>query len=155
LGRPVTVQEGLAEEVFQRAMDALLPVGPPMQGAVLAGPGQPAPDTDADILFVPIHPQTGPIWSPPGSAASAYRVPLPFGVWRWMICPEPHLPTLASGVMPDGVLRDDPPAPRPRQLFRADSGTFQRTLVRLPAARAPWLRQILENLTQHMQAGIF
>jgi hypothetical protein len=151
----VTVPNGLTTEIFQRALDALLPGGLPERRAFLAGPGLPVPDADADILLVPIHPQTGQIWPLPDSAASAYRVPLPFSVWLWMICPEPHLPIPASGVMPDGVLRDDPPAPPPHQLFRADRGAFQHTLVRLPAARAPRLRQILENLTQHMQAGIF
>ncbi|WP_371602867.1 hypothetical protein [Streptomyces sp. NBC_01220] len=35
----------------------------------------------------------------------------------------------------------------PNQLFRADRGTFEHTLVRLPAARSAWLRAILENLT--------
>ncbi|MGW8328534.1 hypothetical protein ACWGLE_11595 [Streptomyces sp. NPDC055897] len=153
--RPVTVPDGLTAQVFQRALDALLPAGGLTRPAVLAGPDLPVPDEDADILLVPIHPQTGQLWHPPDSATSAYRVPLPFGVWRWMIYPDPHLPTLASGVMPDGVLRDDPPAPRPRQLFRADPGTFQHTLVRLPAARAPWLREILETHTQHTPAGIF
>ncbi|MFJ1823704.1 hypothetical protein, partial [Streptomyces sp. NPDC088178] len=58
-GRPVTVPDGLIEEVFQRALDALLPAGPPPRRAVLAGPGRPAPDTEADILLVPAHPQTG------------------------------------------------------------------------------------------------
>ncbi|MDQ0604989.1 hypothetical protein QF037_009334 [Streptomyces canus] len=154
-GRTVTVPDGLAAEVFQRALDTLLPSHLPERHAVLAGPGLPVPDADADILLVPIHPQTGQIWTLSDSATSACRVPLPFGVWLWMIYPESHLPTLASGVMPDGVLRDDPPAPAPHQLFRADRGTFEHTLVRLPAARAPWLREILENLTQHMQAGIF
>jgi hypothetical protein len=32
---------------------------------------------------------------------------------------------------------------------------FQRTLVRLPAVRSPWLREILENLTPYMRAGLF
>ncbi|MFD4481512.1 hypothetical protein ACFWPU_36120 [Streptomyces sp. NPDC058471] len=154
-GRPVTVQEGLVEEVFQRALDALLPAGPPVQRALLAGPGRPAPDTDADILLVPVHPQTGNTWVPPGPAASAYPVPLPFGVWLWLAFPEPDLPLPASGGLPDGVLRDDLPAPRPHRLFRADSAAFRHTLTRLPAVRSPWLREILENLTQHMRAGLF
>lgn len=58
-GRPVRVPDGLVEEVFQRALDALLPAGPPAQRAVLAGPGRPISDVDADILLVPTHPQTG------------------------------------------------------------------------------------------------
>ncbi|MEV5434154.1 hypothetical protein [Streptomyces sp. NPDC052701] len=153
-GRPVTVPDGLTAEVFQRALDALLPAGPPARRAVLAGPGLPAPDADADILLVPVHPQTGKVWIPAGPAASAYPVPLPFGVWLWLAFPEPQLPLPASGRMPDGVLRDDPPAPRPRHLFRPDPGVFRHTLVRLPAVRAPWLREILDNLTRYVSSGL-
>ncbi|MFF3314931.1 hypothetical protein ACFYV5_05380 [Streptomyces sp. NPDC003035] len=126
--------------MFRRALDALLPAGPPARRVVRTGPGLPAPDADADILLVPAHPQTGETWTPAGPAASAYSVPLPFGVWLWLVSPEPYLPVPASGGMPDGVLRDDPPAPRSPHLFRADSVAFRRTLVRLPAARSPWLR---------------
>ncbi|MFJ9847539.1 hypothetical protein ACIRYZ_45400 [Kitasatospora sp. NPDC101155] len=153
-GGPVTVPEGLVKEVFQRALDALLPAGPSARRAVLTGPGHPAPGADADILLVPTHPQTGEVWTPAGSA---YRVPLPFGVWRWMVSPEPDLPVPMSGSLPDGVLRDDfdAPALHPGRLFRADLGVFQHTLVRLPAVRSPWLRQVPENLTQHMRAGLF
>ncbi|MEW2396771.1 hypothetical protein [Streptomyces sp. NPDC046862] len=169
-GRPVTVPDGLLKEVFQRALDALLPAGPPARRAVLAGPGLPASDADADMLLVPTHPQTGQTWTPTGPTglaglaglagpagptAPGYPVPLPFGVWLWLAFPEPHLPDPASGGMPDGVLRDDPPAPRPHRLFRADPGAFQHTLARLPAVRSPWLREILENLTQHMRARLF
>ncbi|MFD7631507.1 hypothetical protein ACFV7Q_36795 [Streptomyces sp. NPDC059851] len=166
-GRPVTVPGGLTAEVFQRALDALIPAAPlpaglPPRRAVLAGPGRPAPDTDAGIFLVPVHPQTGETWAPAGAADpagpadSVYRVPLPFGVWQWLAFPPaPHLPVPASGGMPDGVLRDDPPPPHPHYPFRADSGTFRNTLVRLPAARSPWLREILEHLVEHMRAGLF
>ncbi|MER6736870.1 hypothetical protein [Streptomyces puniciscabiei] len=154
-GRPVTVPDGLAEDVFQRALDALLPAGPPARRAVLAGPALPAPDGDAGILLVPTHPQTGETWTPAGPAASAYPVPLPFGVWLWLAFPEPHPPVPASGTMPAGVLRDDPPAPRPHHLFRADAATFHHTLVRLPAVRSPWLGEILGKLSQHMPARLF
>ncbi|WP_371241848.1 hypothetical protein [Streptomyces pimonensis] len=102
---------------------------------------------------MPVHPQTGELWSPAG-ATSAHPVPLPFGVWLWLVLPEPHLPSPASGTMPDDVLRDDPPAPRPCHLFRADSGVFRHTLVRLPAVRSPWLREILENLMSYLRAGL-
>ncbi|CAL9534362.1 hypothetical protein [Streptomyces sp. Tu 3180] len=146
-GRPLTVPDGLTAEVFQHALDALLPAGPPPRRAVLAGPGLPAPDPGADVLLVPVHPQTGEAWAPVGPAASAYPVPLPFGVWRWLTSPDPHLPAPASGAMPDGVLRDDPPAPHPCALFRADRSVFWHTLVRLPAVRSPWLRDILDSLT--------
>jgi hypothetical protein len=154
-GQPVTVPHGLTAEVFQRALDALLPGGRPARHAVLAGPGLSGPDADADILLVPIHPQTGETWGPAGRPASAYPVPLPFGVWMWLAFPEPHLRLPASGTMPDGVLRDDPPVPRPHQLFQVDQGIFQHTLIQLPAARSPRLRELLENLTQHMRSGLF
>ncbi|MFI8385763.1 hypothetical protein [Streptomyces sp. NPDC085540] len=154
-GRPVTVPPGLITEVFQRALDALLPADRPARRAVLAGPGLSAPGPDADMILVPTHPQTGELWSPAGPDASARPVPLPFGIWMWMAFPEPHLYLPTSGTMPDGVLRDDPPPPRPHHLFRADPGTFQHTLVRLPAVRSTWLREILDKITHHMQAGLF
>ncbi|MFC5954879.1 hypothetical protein ACFP51_10375 [Streptomyces pratens] len=154
-GQPVKVPGGLTADVFQRALDALLPAGPPRRRAVLAGPGRPAPDAGVDILLVPVHPQTDQTWTPAGPAASAYPVPLPLGVWLWLVSPQPYVPLPASGGIPQDVLRDDPLPPRPNYLFRADRGTFQHTLVRLPAVRSPWLRTILENLTQDRPAGLF
>lgn len=120
----MTVPDGLAGEVFQRALDALLPAGPPARRAAPSGPGRPAPDADADILLVPVHPQTGETWTPAGPAASAHPVPLPFGVWLWLAFPEPSPPVPASGGMPEGVLRDDPPMQRSFYPFRADPGAF-------------------------------
>ena len=146
--QPVKVPDGLTAEVFQRALDALLPAGPPKRRAVLAGPGQPSPDAGVDILLVPIHPQTGRTWTPADPTASAYVVPLPLGVWLWLVSPQPYLPVPASGRLPQDVLRDDPLPPLPNYLFRADWGTFRHTLVRLPAVRSPWLRTILTNLAQ-------
>ncbi|WP_405816601.1 hypothetical protein OG241_18500 [Streptomyces sp. NBC_01390] len=154
-GRPVTVPDGLSKRVFQRALDAMLPTGPPTQHAVLAGPGQPVPEPDTDIVLVPTHPQTGETWTPVGSASTAHPVPLPFGVRLGLAFPKPHLPVPASGGLPDGVLRDDPPAPRPHSLFQADLRVFQHTLVRLPDVRSPWLRESPENLTQYIRAGLF
>ncbi|MFE3740124.1 hypothetical protein [Streptomyces sp. NPDC059134] len=78
-------------------------------------------------------------------------MPLPFGVWLRLVLPEPHLPEPASGGLPEGVLRDDPPAPRPCRMFRTDPGTFEHTLVRLLAVRTPWLRAIHENFRRHKQ----
>lgn len=101
---------------------------------------------------MPDHPQTGEPWT---HAGPAYAVPLPYGVWRWLVSPEPNLPNPASGGMLHGVLRDDPPEQRPDSLFRADSRVFQHTLVRLPASASPWLREILENRTQLMRARVF
>ncbi|AQU68068.1 hypothetical protein BBN63_19425 [Streptomyces niveus] len=148
-GGPVTVPYGMVEEVFQRALDTLLPTGPAPRRAVLAGPGLPVPDAHADMLIVPTHPQTAEVWAPDGTATSAYLVPMPFGVWLCLAFPAPHLPIPASGVMPAGVLRDDPPLPRAHHRFRADWRVFQHTLVRLPAAGDPWLRKILEDRTPH------
>ncbi|MEU9199041.1 hypothetical protein [Streptomyces sp. NPDC048332] len=156
-GQPVAVPNGAAADVFQRALDTLLPTGTPKRRAVLAGPGRPSADEDADILLVPLHPQTGLPWTPegPGRAASAYLVPLPLGVWLWLVSPQPHLPVPASGRIPRDVLRDDPLPMLPNQSFRADRGTFEHTLVRLPAVRRPWLRTILENLTQGTSTALF
>ncbi|WP_089229362.1 hypothetical protein [Actinacidiphila glaucinigra] len=154
-GQPVQVPGGLIADVFQRALDALLPAGTPTRRAVLAGPGRPAPDASVDILLVPVHPQTGQTWTPAGPAASAYPVPLPLGVWLWLVSPQPYLPFPASGRIPHDVLRDDPLPLLPNSLFRADWGTFQHTLVRLPAVRSPWLRTILENLSQGTPADLF
>ncbi|MEV4943113.1 hypothetical protein AB0L09_36025 [Streptomyces zaomyceticus] len=151
-GRAVTVQDGLAAMMFQRALDTLLPAGRPARRAVLAGPGQPARNADADILLVPSHPQTGKAWTP---AAPASLVPLPFGVWHRLVFPEPELSVPASGTLPAGVLRDDPPTPSVHDMFRIDWDVFQRTLIRLPAVRTPWLRDIAENLTQHLHTGLF
>ncbi|MFE2290530.1 hypothetical protein [Streptomyces sp. NPDC059452] len=154
-GQPVLVPGGLAEQVFQRALSALLPAGPPARQAVLAGPGLPAPGGDDPILLVPSHPQTGTTWAPADPVP--YLVPLPFGVWRWLAFPVPDLPVPTSGVLPAGVRRDDfdPPAPHPPHLFRADLDVLRHTLVRLPAIRSPWLRRILEDLTHPRHSGLF
>ncbi|WP_037623678.1 hypothetical protein [Streptomyces aureus] len=154
-GGPVSVPHGLAEVVFQRSLDLLLPTGPPPRRAVLAGPGLPAFEGDAPILLVPAHPETGRTWTPDGGAASASCVPLPFGVWLWLVSPERYLPAPASGALPEGVLRDDPPPAPPDRLFRADPGVFGQTLARLPAVRSPWLRTIHENLSPYLRARIF
>jgi hypothetical protein len=76
-------------------------------------------------------------------------------VWLWLVSPEPNLPVPASGRIAQDVLRDDPLPLLPNHLFRPDRGTYQHTLVRLPAVRSPWLRTILENLTQSTSAGLF
>ncbi|RSS81154.1 hypothetical protein [Streptomyces sp. WAC06614] len=154
-GHPVIVPDGWVGQVFRRALDALLPTGPTARYAGLAGPGLPAPGADVSILLVPCHPRTGRTWTP--SDPAPHLVPLPFGVWLWLAFPRPELPVPASGVLPAGVLRDDfdPPAPHPSRLFRADPEVFRQTLVRLPTVRSPWLREILDNLTDHMRAGLF
>lgn len=64
-------------------------------------------------------------------------MPLPLGVWLWLVSPEPYVPRPASGRLPQDVLRDNPLPLLPHHLFRPDRGTFRHTLVRLPAARDP------------------
>ncbi|MFJ5047081.1 hypothetical protein [Streptomyces sp. NPDC088719] len=154
-GRPVTVPDGSTADVFRRTLDALLPPGPPGRRAVLAGPGQPSPDADDGILLVPVHPQTGRTWAPADRTAPAHLVPLPLGVWLWLVSPQPHLPVPASGRLPQDVLRDDPPPQLPHSLFRADRHMLQYTLARLPAVRAPWLRTLYETLAQGSPADPF
>ncbi|WP_326580810.1 hypothetical protein OIE69_42365 [Actinacidiphila glaucinigra] len=102
---------------------------------------------------MPSHPQTGKAWAPDASPAPACLVPLPFGVWLRLVFPERQLPVPASGLLPDGVLRDDPPTPSVHDVFQIDWGVFERTLTRLPAVRTPWLREIHDNLTQHVRTG--
>lgn len=154
-GGPVTVPGGLTGEVFQRALDALLPAGSPGRRADLAGPGLALPDTGVDIILVPVHPQTGQTWTPAGPAARADPVPVPFGMWLSLAFPQPYLPIGTPGALPDGVLRDDPPPPHPNHLFRADWRTFQNALVRLPAVRSPWLREILDDLAPRRGTPLF
>lgn len=154
-GHPVIVPDGLAAQVFQRALDAMLPAGPQARRAALAGPALPASSADASILLVPSHPQTGETWAPVDPPP--YLVPLPFGVWLWLAFPRPDLPVPASGALPAGTLHDDydPPSLRPRHLFRVDPEVLRRTLVRLPSVRSPWLSDILKNLTHHVRADLF
>ncbi|MEV1026478.1 hypothetical protein [Streptomyces sp. NPDC050264] len=151
-GQPVQVPDGLTAEVFQRALDTLLPTGPTPRRAVLAGPGLPA--GGADILLVPVHPETGRTWAPDGPARSVPLVPLPLGVWLSLALHPPGLPHPASGGIPADVLRDEPLPPHPG-LFRADRRAFQRTLARLPAARNPWLCEALENVPHSALTGLF
>ncbi|MFB8046452.1 hypothetical protein ACFC8F_34730 [Streptomyces hydrogenans] len=152
--------DGLVAVMFRRTLDAVLGAGPSPRRAVLAGPGLPAPDGAADILFVPVHPQTdrqddgAEGGDGAGKAdAAAYRVSLPFGVWLWLASPEPDLPLPASGGLPGGVLRDDPPAPRPDRHFDVDPGVFDATLARPAAVRGPWPRELSGRLPRHVRGG--
>ncbi|MFD3973992.1 hypothetical protein [Streptomyces cyaneofuscatus] len=79
---------------------------------------------------------------------------MPFGVWLRLGSPEPYPPVPASDVLPEGVLRDDPPLPRTPHPFRADPGVFRNTLVRLSPVCGPWLREILDNIPQYVRDGL-
>ncbi|MEV6653745.1 hypothetical protein [Streptomyces sp. NPDC051219] len=61
-GAPVTVPDGLVADTFGRALDALLPPGPPAKKAALVGPCLPAPDPAPGIALVPQCPRTGKAW---------------------------------------------------------------------------------------------
>ncbi|GHG53845.1 hypothetical protein [Streptomyces griseocarneus] len=151
-GAPVAVPDGLAANIFGRALDALLPPGPPVRRAALAGPGLPATDPAPDITLVPRHPRTGKAWQPPGHTEP---VPLDAGVWTYLAFPRERLPVPVTGGLPDGVLRDDPPPMRPQELFRPDRRVFLHTLARLPTVRQPWLREIYDRVTGRPYARLF
>ncbi|WP_416979187.1 hypothetical protein [Streptomyces sp. T028] len=144
-GAPVGLPDGLLTDLFGRALDAHLPKGPPVKRLALGGPTLTRPD--ADILLVPVHPQTGDTWSPPSGTAAAV-VPLSADVWMHLALPQEQVPPIpVTGGMPSGVLRDDPLPLRPYRLFDPDSRVFLDTLARLPAVRQPWLREIFDRAT--------
>jgi hypothetical protein len=92
------------------------------------GGGGPNAACEACVLLVATRIDDCSLWQAVWLAPDAeYPVPLPFGIWLWLVFPEPPLPY--------GVLCDDLPMPRPRHLFRVDPAAFRRTLVRLPAVR--------------------
>ncbi|QNS03602.1 hypothetical protein [Streptomyces xanthii] len=157
-GQPLTVPDGLTAQVFQRALDALLPDGPPRRRAVLAGPGLPVAADGADVLLVPVHPQTGEPWDPPGAAHSAYRVPLPADLWLTLVRPQPRgpVPEPVSGGLPPLVRCDYPIPPGGRGHFWVDRWMFRRTAARLPAARHPWFREVIEHRAERGRShGLF
>ncbi|MGW7303900.1 hypothetical protein [Streptomyces sp. NPDC054829] len=98
---------------------------------------------------------TGDTWAPTGPAATAYRVPLPLGVWRWLVDPEPHPPLTASVRVPRDDLHDGRPPEVPNRSLRADRGVFEHTLARLPEARAAWLRTILTDVGHREYPDLF
>ncbi|MHA5053647.1 hypothetical protein [Streptomyces sp. SD15] len=140
---PVAVPDGLVADTFGRALDALLPPGPPVKKMALAGPGLSAPGPAPDIALVPRHPQTGKAWQPSGTAVA---VPLAVDVWMHLAFHRERLPVPVAGGMPDGVFRDDPLPPRPWGLFQPDLRVFLHTLARLPDVRQPWLRGIHDRV---------
>ncbi|MEU9544875.1 MULTISPECIES: hypothetical protein [Streptomyces] len=152
-GTPVAVPHGLLADTFGRALDALLPPGPPVRNVVLAGPGLPDPDRAvSDIALVPRHPQTGTSWQP---SATVDTVPLAADVWMHLAFQHDRLPVPATGGMPEGVFRDDPLPMHPWGAFRPDARAFLHTLARLPAVRRPWLRRIYDRVSNHPYARPF
>ncbi|MFE2867205.1 hypothetical protein [Embleya sp. NPDC059259] len=145
-GRPVEFPDGLVADTFARAWDMLLPPGPPGLAArkvALAGPRLPDPGPAADIVLVPIHPQTGQAWQQPSGTAAV--VPLSAEVWLHLAFPRDRLLVPATGGLPIGVLRDDLLPPHPPTPFGPDADIFLATLARLPAVREPWLRALYDR----------
>ncbi|MFJ3641253.1 hypothetical protein ACIPRD_16040 [Streptomyces sp. NPDC090108] len=141
--RPVDLPAGPVAEWLGRAVGRCLPPGPGALSVGPAGPGLPPPLPRPDILLVPRHPLTGAPWRPAGDEGAV--VPLDSGVWAYLAHPEETSPLPATGVLPEGVLRDDYPLPpRPRALLTPHKEAFDYTLVRLPAILLPRLQRRLD-----------
>jgi hypothetical protein len=118
----------------------------------LAGPGIHLPGPRPDVLLVPRHPLTGAPWRPPGDEGAV--VPLDSGVWAYLVHPGETSPMPATGVLPEGVLRDDYPLPpRPWCPLTPHHRAFEDTLVRLPAVRAPRLRRYRDAYRQAVSSA--
>ncbi|SMF79171.1 hypothetical protein SAMN02745830_06145 [Streptomyces sp. Amel2xC10] len=137
--RPVSLPSGPVSELLGHAVGRCLSPGPEARTVGLAGPGIPAPRPRPDILLVPRHPLTGAPWRPSGDEGAV--VPLDGGVWAYLAHPDDETsPVPATGVVPQGVLRDDYPLPpHPWCPLLPNRDAFRHTLVRLPAVRGPRL----------------
>ncbi|MEU9734356.1 hypothetical protein [Streptomyces sp. NPDC048002] len=139
MGRPVTLPPGPVTELLSHAVGRCLPTGPAPRSVGLAGPGIAVPRPRPDVLLVPRHPLTGAPWRPPGDECVV--VPLDSGVWAYLSDPDDISPIPATGVLPEGVLRDDYPLPpRPGYPLLPHRHAFELTLAGLPAARELRLR---------------
>ncbi|GII33206.1 hypothetical protein [Planotetraspora mira] len=139
-GARVVVPDGCVADVFRLATDILLPPGSSAKSLALAGPGLSA--ATADIALVPRHPQTGEAWPTDAGAA----VPLAADVWMYLASTRDRQFIPATGGLPDGVYRDDPPPLLPFRRFQPDPDVFLHTLARLPEVRQPWLREIYDRV---------
>ncbi|MFI9106558.1 hypothetical protein ACIGXA_39285 [Streptomyces fildesensis] len=138
--RPVTLPAGPVAELLAHAVGRYLPAGPGAWCVGLAGPGIPTPRPRPDVLLVPRHPLTGALWRPPGD--DGVVVPLDSGVWAYLAHPGETSPIPATGVLPEGVLRDDYPLPpRPWHPLTPHHRAFEDTLTALPAIRGTRLRR--------------
>lgn len=139
-GAPVEVASGPVADLLGRALGALLPAGAGAKRLDLAGPGFGEPA--ADLLLVPVHPQTGAMWQP---GAGAVPVPMDAALWAELAFP-PHRSRLPSvGGLPAGVERDDPLPPHPCPPFKPSGEAFRYTLARTAAVRESWLRAIYDR----------
>ncbi|MFI0939697.1 hypothetical protein [Streptomyces sp. NPDC021020] len=167
-GRPVGVPPGPVAELLGWGVAALLPAregasrpgthGPGSAGSALrpeargpsrgdgalrmdvGGPG--AGEPDAELLLVPIHPQTGEVWQPRGGAVA---LPVEAALWAAMALPRERTRLPVVGGLPVGEERDDPLPPHPSVPFRPSLQAFRHTLARMPAVREPWLRALYDR----------
>ncbi|MEU6167794.1 hypothetical protein [Streptomyces tanashiensis] len=139
-GRPAALPSGPVAELLGHAVGRYLPAaGPGARSLALAGPGIRAPRPRPDVLLVPRHPLTGASWRPPGDEGAV--VPMDSGVWAYLVHPGETSPMPATGVLPEGVLRDDYALPpHPWYPLTPHHRAFAHTLARLPAVRLPGLR---------------
>lgn len=149
-GTRVTVPDGPVAGTFRRALDALLPPGPPARSLALVGPALPA--ITPDIALVPQHPQTGERWALTGAAAV---VPLPWDIWAYLAFHHDRRPVPGAGTTPADARRDDPLPLMPCGPFRPDGDVFLSTLARLPEVRQPWLREIYDQVRRRPYADPF
>ncbi|WP_327309314.1 hypothetical protein OG730_18025 [Streptomyces sp. NBC_01298] len=135
-GHPVRLPPGPFGELLGQAVRPYLPVGPGGRSVGPAGPGIRTPRPRPDVLLVPRHPLTGEPWRPPGDEG-AVVAPLDSGVWAYLVHPRETSPMPATGVLPEGVLRDDYPVlpPDPWYPLVPHREAFEHTLIRLPGVR--------------------
>ncbi|MER8041748.1 hypothetical protein [Streptomyces sp. NPDC094032] len=139
-GQPVEAAPGPVAELLGRALGAIFPAGGGARRLDLAGPGFGEPA--ADLLLVPVHPQTGEPWQP---RTGAVLVPMDAALWAELAFP-PHRTRLpAVGGLPAGVERDDPLPLHPQFMFEPSRKAFWSTLARTPAAKEPWLRALYDR----------
>ncbi|WP_261992347.1 hypothetical protein [Streptomyces sp. MS191] len=139
-GAPVEVAPGPVAELLGRALGALLPAGEGAKRLDLAGPGFGEPT--ADLVLVPVHPQTGEVWQP---RTGAMPVPVDAALWAELAFPPRRTRLPVVGGLPAGVERDDPLPPHAWYPFQPSGEAFRYTLARIPAVREPWLRAIYER----------
>ncbi|MER7754458.1 hypothetical protein [Kitasatospora sp. NPDC097643] len=121
-----------------RVLGALLPAGDGAKRLDLAGPGFGEPAA-ADLVLVPVHPQTGDVWQP---RAGAVPVAVDAALRAELAFPPHRTRRPVVGGLPAGVEMDDPLPPHPWYPFRPSREAFRYTLARMPAVREPWLRAI-------------
>lgn len=139
-GGPVEVVSEPVADLLGRALRALLPSGEGAKRLGLAGPGYGEPD--ADLVLVPVHPQSGDVWQP---RAGAVPVPMDAVLWAELAFP-PHRTRLpVVGGLPAGVERDDPLPPHPLYPSQPSMEAFRYTLARMPAVKEPWLRALYDR----------